>query len=198
MNISPTALKNLGSPILAKKQLPRGGFTLCGSLAEEALADPLAQKSQLYWEHSQPNSVDLLIKPEAKECFLSGTGIFHLRHPCVKCLEHADYKVQLNFDCLLVEREEDFTETDALMGAFGENTPEAVCEREVLYFHDKINVGAIVRELLFAELPAHPTCNHPLALPIRDCSFKEELMGSQNIDAPAADPRMAGLKKLFI
>lgn len=189
--VTPNELGNL---LIGKHQIPWSGLKIIGQLPEGLVVDPIKEISSLYWQQGENGHLDLELAPEDGLIILTGMGKFELHHVCVKCLESVNFSFSLDFNYHLIEGERPSPDSSVIMGMFGDEENDHTGQLEVSYFQEKIDLGAILREHLFLELPPHPACDHPLALPTQLCSFKNDF---GNVEAHVVDPRFAALREII-
>jgi uncharacterized metal-binding protein YceD (DUF177 family) len=112
------------------------------------------------WTALKPVTVDFFLERENDQSFkVKGTCNLNVSNTCVRCLESVEYVIQVNFKMRMLEKQELFDrdqEQDEL--SFDSNESD-LDDEEIGYFRDKcIDLGLILREQSFLELPDYPHC----------------------------------------
>lgn len=183
--------------VLAQQRIPQRGLHISGLLADDIITDPIKENSPVFWQQSGENELNLSVTPNNDGFVLTGKGNFCLIHPCVKCLESATFSLSIDFNRQLVEDAEAGMENPTIMGSFDKDEALSSLCHEMSYFKDSIDLQAIICEQIFLDLPVHPTCDHPLALPNQLCSFKNPFESPPLAEKPTLDPRFALLTQII-
>ena len=182
-------------PIELKETLPR-------AWVKELLDD----HQEIHWGADGEAVVDLMLSIESAFVRMKGTARFRLMHPCVRCGQRdVSFDLPLKIDLRLVERAKD----NEIEGDFEAHSDGDDHEGPMLgdaadledidiasYQGDTVDVGAVLREQLFLELPAHPNCESPGSTLGERCAFGEQQRRLEQERASWIDPRWGALMGL--
>ena len=184
------------APLEVKETLPRSWV--------KGLID---DNQEIRWDADGDADVDIVLSIESAFVRMKGSARFRLLHPCVRCGQRdVNFDVKLKIDLRLVERAKD-TNIDADFEAHsGDGDDHAgpllgdAADLEDLdiasYQGDTVDVGIVLREQLFLELPAHPNCESPGSTLGEPCGFAEQQRKIEEQRASDIDPRWGPLMAL--
>lgn len=167
------------------------------------VTDTLADPAEEPWTAGGDAEIDLTLTRD-ETVRVKGLAHFDLLHTCVRCLEPIPFELDLDLDLRLVRSEDlggvvpddvalDYGLSDALSEPAETLNLE---EGEVAAFDGRtVDLGAVLREQIFLELPMHPSCESEGARPEGPCVLDREGALAKEQER-WVDPRWAGLMAL--
>jgi uncharacterized metal-binding protein YceD (DUF177 family) len=167
----------------------------------EILAD---QPGELVWRENGAGHIAVDVNPEAGLIRIKGDAALAVIHPCVRCLEDVPFQVSLDLDLRAAPSPFENGQGESAgenPDPFGLAQPQSGAVDEIetdldlaSYQDGVLDLGKILREQLFLELPAHPKCSMADLAEARECVYQEAAAPEDQEDW--VDPRLAGLKAL--
>jgi uncharacterized metal-binding protein YceD (DUF177 family) len=135
------------------------------------------------WQLVEASTIDFILTQENDKAFkVHACADLRVRCACVRCLEPVDFKLALDFGITMMEGSElgpDQTPGDY---AFDSDCVESLTEDDnaVGYFLGRtIDLGLILREQIFLEVPDYPECQSPKAMGEATCKLATALLSTQ-------------------
>lgn len=173
------------------------------SLPASWLSDLLADPADEPWRAAADAQIDLRLVRDAQTVRVRGQSIAQFSHVCVRCLETIPFDLELDIDLRLVARNDPDLSEDDLAFESGikdwlDGNAEGIDlhEADEVHFDGRVvDLGAVLREQYFLELPTHPVCESPGAKPGGPCVVDREGTLAEE-QSRWVDPRWAGLLAL--
>ncbi len=183
-------------PVMLKEELP-----------QQWVSELVADRNEVHWTAIGPARIEICLEIESAFVRVQGEAHFSLQHLCVRCGQRdVSFEVPLVLDLRLVERAPD-KEIDADFEEFNDGDDHAgmplgnAADLEDIdiasYVGNSVDVGAVMREQLFLELPPHPNCESPGSTLGEPCLRSGGVKLDVELEhALEIDPRWAGLLTL--
>ncbi len=179
-------------PVMIKETLPTAW-----------VSELVKDNGDVHWSAIGPADIELGLEIESAFVRMQGEAHFSLQHLCVRCGQRdVSFEVPLVVDLRLVERAPD-KEINADFEQFDDGDDHAglplgdAADLEDIdiasYTGNSVDVGAVLREQLFLELPAHPNCESPGSTLGEPCLRSTDKLPVEREHEMPIDPRWAGL-----
>lgn len=172
---------DFASWMLSTHEISINGALFTLPLKRDALSALLKETQEFSWEAHEDSSVKFAIKRENKHTFKVHTQcVLSLKTPCIRCLEPTIYNFNLDFCITMLESSELFgTREDPLSYSFDSDHVESDDDKAVGYFSGRnIDLGLILREQVFLEVPDYPHCKSEEAQAHATCKQTEALLNT--------------------
>lgn len=151
------------------------GLQLERELKAQALTSLLAESDAIFsWQALEPATVRFEIEQESTHAFLVHVKArLTLQCACVRCLTPIAHAIVLNFSIRMLEDEDKKKEEETLNElALDSDSVLEEGEFSVGYFSGRsIDLGLILREQIFLEVPDYPRCGGELAISKKSCEL---------------------------
>jgi DNA-binding protein HU-beta len=179
-------------PVMIKETLPTAW-----------VSELVKDNGEVHWSAIGPADIEVGLEVESAFVRMQGEAHFSLQHLCVRCGQRdVSFEVPLVIDLRLVERAPD-KEINADYEQFDDGDDHAglplgdAADLEDIdiasYTGNSVDVGAVLREQLFLELPAHPNCESPGSTLGEPCLRSTDKLAVEKEHELPIDPRWAGL-----
>jgi uncharacterized metal-binding protein YceD (DUF177 family) len=179
-------------PVMIKETLPTAW-----------VSELVKDNGEVHWSAIGPADIEVGLEVESAFVRMQGEAHFSLQHLCVRCGQRdVSFEVPLEIDLRLVERAPD-KEINADYEQFDDGDDHAglplgdAADLEDIdiasYTGNSVDVGAVLREQLFLELPAHPNCESPGSTLGEPCLRSTDKLAVEKAHELPIDPRWAGL-----
>lgn len=167
-----TIAKGPKSFYIKADQIPVQGVVVSEALDPVYVSALLTEDNHESFRAVAKVQFEATLTPEASWIRLNAAGNFALAHSCVRCLNDVVFHLPLRLNLRLVAATAAAQKIDAdlEMGleVISEDDADLSC---FSYENGTIDLGAIVREQLFLELPSYPACDGAWAEPKQACAF---------------------------
>lgn len=150
------------------------GLKLSRVISTDALSALLKeQNNELFsWRLVEPSQADFIITRENKSFKVQLCCNLVLSCSCVRCLEPVGFKLALDFEITMMEGTE--LGPDEIPGdySFDSDCVESTTNDDTAvgyFFGRTIDLGLILREQIFLEVPDYPECQSPKAMAEATC-----------------------------
>lgn len=151
------------------------GLQLERELKANALTSLLAESDATFsWQALEPAMVRFELEQEGAHAFLVHLKArLTLECACVRCLSPVAHAIVLNFSIRMLEDEDKKKEEDALNElTLDSDSVLEEGEYSVGYFSGRsIDLGLILREQIFLEVPDYPKCGGEMAISKESCEL---------------------------
>lgn len=161
------------------------GLKLSRFISPQALSAALKEeRNELFsWRLLKPSEVKFNISRENDKAFkVHVASYLILSCSCVRCLEPVSFELALDFEITMIEGSElgpDLSQGDY---SFDSDCVESGTDDDTAvgyFFGRSIDLGLILREQVFLEVPDYPDCQSPKAMGKATCKRAEALLSTE-------------------
>jgi len=171
--------------VVSTHEIGVNGLKLSRSVGIEAFNALLKEQndSLFSWQLMHATQADFLITRENDKAFkVHVKSHIIVRCACVRCLEPVGFELDLNFVITMMEGSELGPDEIAGDYSFDSDCVEANADTDTAvgyFFHRNIDLGLILREQIFLEVPDYPECQSPKAMAQATCKPATALLSKE-------------------
>lgn len=168
--------KEFASYIVSTSEINAVGLSLKHDFSQDSINSLIKEDKDFHWFSKQKTLATFFLQEESLESYLLEIKAkVNLFYPCMRCLKDIEHVLDIECKMRLLEKEKIVDETsDELSDEifFSDISLAQNYKNDLIisYFSkQRIDLGLILREQIFLELPDHPICGNFLAVNKNKC-----------------------------